>query len=212
MSVSLPTLRAKSSVPSKIGGRISPKPKVPKTSRAVCSTRFHSEVSGGSRSRVPRMAWNLRGFSPFLAAPSLTPNAPLPPKLSFRAEKADVFSFRFAPAKRSAFVARNLSAQCSASSREESLATRHFFSVDVLIPDVPLRIRENRSLIDTRERALHFSRRAHHQAARGNRGALRNQRPRRDDAARANRHAIQNHRAYAAQASRLDGAAVQRHG
>src|SRR5260370_23828329 len=172
MSVSLPTLRAKSSVPSKIGGRISPKPNVPKTSWAVFSTRFHSAVSGGKRSRLPRTAWNLRGFSSFLAAPSLTPNAPLPPKLSFRAEKANVFSFRFAPAKRSAFVARNLSAQCSVSSREESLATRHFFSVDVLIPHVTLGVRVDGCLIDACQHALHFSGRAHDQAARRNRGAL----------------------------------------
>ncbi|PYT54204.1 MAG: hypothetical protein DMG43_07090 [Acidobacteria bacterium] len=39
-------------------------------------------------------------------APAATP--------SFRTERADVFSFRFAPAKRSAFVARNLSVRCNA--------------------------------------------------------------------------------------------------
>src|SRR5579871_1340819 len=58
-SVSSPIERAKSSVDSKMGGRISPKWKVEKTSRAVCSTWFQSAVSGGRRSRVPLMAWNL---------------------------------------------------------------------------------------------------------------------------------------------------------
>src|SRR5437879_4536466 len=59
MSVSPPTARAKSSVGSKMGGRISPNPKVRKTSWAACSTRVQSAVSGGMRSRVPRIAWNL---------------------------------------------------------------------------------------------------------------------------------------------------------
>src|SRR5215470_12804918 len=59
MSVSPPTARANNSVGSRIGGRISPKPKVPKTCRAVSSTWFHNAVSGGRRSRVPRIAWNL---------------------------------------------------------------------------------------------------------------------------------------------------------
>ncbi len=38
----------------------------------------------------------------------------LSPNPSFRTERADVFSFRFAPAKRSAFVARNLSVRYNA--------------------------------------------------------------------------------------------------
>src|ERR1700724_1190315 len=57
-SVLAPIDRAKSSVCSKIGKRISAKPKVPNTSRAVCSTRFHSADSGGRISRTPLMAWN----------------------------------------------------------------------------------------------------------------------------------------------------------
>src|ERR1700751_4297467 len=55
-SVSVPIERANNSVCSKIGRRISPKPKVAKTSWALCSTRFHSAVSGGNKSRVPRIA------------------------------------------------------------------------------------------------------------------------------------------------------------
>src|ERR1700751_110806 len=71
MSVSPPTARAKSSVGSKMGGRISPKPKVAKTAWAVSSTWFQRAVSGGRRSRVPRMAWNLGGGS-FFGAASVT--------------------------------------------------------------------------------------------------------------------------------------------
>ena len=91
-SVSKPIERANRSVSSKIGRRISPKPNVAKTSCAVCSTRFHSAVSGGRMSRVPLMAWNLRGLAvPFpgsfcgaLAEPSLTRCAPC---LGFRESK-----------------------------------------------------------------------------------------------------------------------------
>ena len=35
-----------------------PRTNVPNTSRAVCSTRFRRSDSGGSRSRVPLIAWN----------------------------------------------------------------------------------------------------------------------------------------------------------
>src|SRR5260370_20414819 len=80
-----------------------------------------------------------------------------------------------------------------------------FLAIDIFVADVALGISVNRGLIDPREHALHFSRRAHHQAARRNRGPLCNQSARRDDAARANGYAIQNDRAHAAQAARLDG-------
>src|SRR5260370_30992367 len=87
-----------------------------------------------------------------------------------------------------------------------------FLAIDIFVADVALRVRVYRSLIDPREHALHFSRRAHHQAARGNRGPLCTQSARRAAAARATRYALQNDRAHADQAARLDGAAMQRHG
>src|SRR6266850_488333 len=86
-----------------------------------------------------------------------------------------------------------------------------FLAIDIFVLDVALRISVDRSLIDSRQHALHFSRRAHDQAARGNHGAFRDERARRDDAARANRRTVQNDRAHADQAARLDDAAMQRH-
>src|SRR5215472_13520197 len=56
MSVSSPTPRANNSVASKIGVRISWKLYARNTSRTAASTKFHSAVSGGRRSRVPRTA------------------------------------------------------------------------------------------------------------------------------------------------------------
>ncbi len=59
MSVSSPTLRANSDVSSNTGVRISPKLYRANTRRAVSSIRFHSAVSEGSKSRVPRTAFNV---------------------------------------------------------------------------------------------------------------------------------------------------------
>src|SRR5882724_11621291 len=86
-----------------------------------------------------------------------------------------------------------------------------FLAIDIFVLDVALRISVDRSLIDSRQYALHFARRAHDQTARGNHGAFRNERARGDDAARANRRTVQNDRAHADQAARLDHAAMQRH-
>src|SRR5450830_992822 len=53
MSEDSPTLRTNNSVDSRTGVRISSNPYSAKTSRATASTRFHTRVSGGRRSRVP---------------------------------------------------------------------------------------------------------------------------------------------------------------
>src|SRR5262249_34811725 len=68
MSVSPPTARANNSVGSKIGGRISPKPKLPNTERAVFSAGFPRFVTGGRRARVARMGWDFGRWLFFGAA------------------------------------------------------------------------------------------------------------------------------------------------
>src|ERR1041385_4845618 len=68
MSVSSPTLRENSSVASKMGVRISWKLYSRKTSRAAASTKFQRAVSGGNKSRVPRIALMAMGGTNSLQA------------------------------------------------------------------------------------------------------------------------------------------------
>src|SRR5579884_1272864 len=188
MSVSPPTARAKSSVGSKIGTRISPKPKVPKTARAVSSTRFHSSVSGGRRSRVPLMAWNL-GLG-------LTPRA----------------SERFpdCPARRFARTKRRKEDRGWVTSSAGSF--RILREVNFLVLDVAPGVILDGGKVDGGERALHLAGRTHDEAARRKDGALGDERARGDDAAFSDDRAVQDRGAHADEAARLDGAAVQRDG
>src|SRR5215471_15467838 len=151
MSVSPPTARANNSVGSKMGGRISPKPKVPKISRAVPSTRFHSAVSGGRRSRVPRIAWNLD----------------LVATRKERFSSPGVLAGSAVPASLGRMKARRKNDKRK-SARFRSFATSRFCSVDVFVLDVAASIHLDGGLIDGGESAFHFSRRTHHQTPRRN--------------------------------------------
>ena len=66
MSVSSPMDRANNSVRSKMGVRISLKPKALNTSRAVASIKRHLGASGGSRSFMPLTAWMAKMPPPFI--------------------------------------------------------------------------------------------------------------------------------------------------
>src|SRR5260370_9708375 len=83
-----------------------------------------------------------------------------------------------------------------------------FLAIDIFVADVALRVGVNRCLIDPRQHALHFSRRAHDQPACRNHGPLREERARLDDATRATHNAIQDYPAQAEEATPLDAAPV----
>src|SRR4029077_16812097 len=97
-------------------------------------------------------------------------------------------------------------------SRHSSLATHHFFHINILILDVTRGVGVDACLVDAGQGALDFAGVAYYQAAGRDFGAFEEERAGGDDAASADVHAVQDDRAHADQAARLDGAAVQRDG
>src|SRR5207302_9387 len=144
---------------SKIGGRISPKPKVAKTECAVSSTWFHSAVSGGRRSRVPRMAWNLRRCS-FFGAASVT---------SFFLGHSSAGRVRRRPLQLPAKTTPlQRCAPKTAGFRKPALQQSvcrpplgDFLQVDIFVLDVAMGVAIDRGLVIVGQRALYFSGRAH---------------------------------------------------
>src|SRR5579859_609911 len=90
-----------------------------------------------------------------------------------------------------------------------SLATRHFFQINILVFDVALGVGVDAGLVDAGEGALDFAGVADDQAAGRDFGAFEKERACGYDAAGADVRAVQNDRAHADEAARLDGAAVE---
>src|SRR5579859_4238355 len=90
-----------------------------------------------------------------------------------------------------------------------SLATRHFFQINILVFDVALGVGVDGGLVDAGEGALDFAGVADDQATGRNFGAFEKERTGGYDAAGADVHAVQDDGSHADEAARLDGAAVE---